>query len=346
MTPEPILIWGAGAIGGTLGAYWARAGLPVLLVDIVAGHVEACRTTGLAITGPIEAFRQVVPAVTPAELTGTYSRIVLAVKAGATDAALEALKPHLAADGFVLSAQNGLNELAIAKAVGEARTMGCFVNFGADWHGPGDILYGNRGAVVVGEIDGSITPRIREMHDLLKLFDADAILTDNIFGYLWGKLAYGAMLFGTALTNDSMSANFADPDRLPVWLALGREVGAVAAARGVTSLGFGDFDPLVFAPGSPEDRQVATIAWLADYTSQTAKTHSGIWRDLAVRKRRTEVDPQIGIIAELGAEAGVPTPALETLVALIHDIEDGRRPMAFETLKVLIDRCRSASTTA
>jgi 2-dehydropantoate 2-reductase len=159
---EPILIWGAGAIGGTLGAYWARAGIPVLLVDIVPEHVEACRTTGLAITGPIEEFRQVVPAVTPAELTGTYSRIVLAVKAGATEAALVALKPHLAADGFVLSAQNGLNELAIAKHVGEARTMGCFVNFGADWHGPGEILYGNRGAVVVGELDG-MTTRAREM---------------------------------------------------------------------------------------------------------------------------------------------------------------------------------------
>jgi len=43
---EPILIWGAGAIGGTLGAYWARAGVPVLLVDVVAEHVQACRTTG------------------------------------------------------------------------------------------------------------------------------------------------------------------------------------------------------------------------------------------------------------------------------------------------------------
>ncbi|WP_332680582.1 ketopantoate reductase family protein [Bosea sp. (in: a-proteobacteria)] len=346
MSTDPILIWGAGAIGGTLGAYWARAGVPVLMVDIVPEHVEACRTDGLAIAGPVEEFRQVVPAVTPAELTGSYSRIVLAVKAGATEAALAALKPHLAADGFVLSAQNGLNEIAIAKAVGESRTMGCFVNFGADWHGPGEILYGNRGAVVVGEIDGTVTERARAMHRLLALFEPDAILTDNIWGYLWGKLAYGAMLFGTALTNDSMSANFADPQRLPVWLALGREVGAVAAARGVKSLGFGGFDPMVFAPGAPEAPQVATIAWLADYTSKTAKTHSGIWRDLAVRKRRTEGQPQIGIISTLGRKVGVATPALETLVALIRDIEEGRRPMAFETLKVLIDRCRSVSTTA
>ncbi len=346
MSSEPILIWGAGAIGGTLGAYWARAGIPVLLVDIVPEHVEACRTTGLAITGPVEEFRQVVPAVTPQELTGTYSRIVLAVKAGATEAALAALKPRLAADGFVLSAQNGLNEITIAKAVGEKRTMGCFVNFGADWHGPGEILYGNRGAVVVGELDGAMTERVREMHRLLAIFEPGAILTDNIYGYLWGKLAYGAMLFGTALTNDSMSANFADPERLPVWLTLGREVGAVAAARGVTSLGFGEFDPAVFAPGAPEGPQVETIAWLADYTSKTAKTHSGIWRDLAVRKRKTEGQPQIGIISELGREVGIATPALELLVSLIGDIEEGRRPMSFETLKVLIEQCRSASTTA
>lgn len=343
---EPILIWGAGAIGGTIGACWARAGIPVLMVDIVPEHVEACRSRGLAITGPVEEFRQVVPAVTPQELTGRYRRIVLAVKAGATEAALAALAPHLAQDGFVLSAQNGLNELAIARAVGERRTMGCFVNFGADWLGPGEILYGNRGAMVVGEIDGALSERASEMHRLLKLVEPDAILTDNIFGYLWGKLAYGAMLFGTALTDDSMSANFADPERLPAWLALGREVTAVAARRGVVPLGFGEFDPAVFAPGSPEGPQIETIRWLAHYTSLTAKTHSGIWRDLAVRKRKTEVGAQIDIVAALGREVGVPTPALETLGRLIHDIEEGRRPMAFETLKVLIERCRSVSTTA
>ncbi|PTM39969.1 2-dehydropantoate 2-reductase N-terminal domain-containing protein [Bosea sp. 124] len=346
MTDEPILIWGAGAIGGTLGAYWARAGIPVLLVDIVPEHVAACRTTGLAITGPIENFRQIIPAVTPDELTGTYNCIVLAVKAGATDAATAALAPHLAPDGFVLSAQNGLNEIAIAAQIGAERTMGSFVNFGADWHGPGEILYGNAGAVVVGEIDGQITPRAIAMHKLLLTFEPASILTTNIWGYLWGKLSYGAMLFGTALTGDSMSANFADPERLVVWLALGQEVAAVAAARGVSTLGFGEFDPMVFAPDQPEYPQIETIAWLADYTSKTAKTHSGIWRDLAVRKRKTEVDQQIGIIAALGREAGVPTPAIETLVTLIHDIEDGRRPQSFDTLKVLIDRCRSVLTTA
>ena len=338
---QPILIWGAGAIGGVLGAYWARAGVPVLMVDIVREHVEVCRTTGLSITGPVEQFTQVVPAVTPDELEGVYEVIVLAVKAQATEAALAMLKPHLAPGGYVLSAQNGLNELVIARAVGEDRTMGCFVNFGADWLGAGEILFGNRAAVVVGEVDGSMRERTRQMHRALLVVEPQAILTDNVWGYLWGKLAYGAMLFATALTDDSMTQNFADPLRFIVFDKLAREVMAVAAARGVVPVGFNGFDPGCFAPGAPDAGARASIAALAEFNRHTAKTHSGIHRDLAVRKRKTEVDPQIGVIVALGREVGIATPAIACLVELIHDIEDGRRPLAFETFDVLIKACQA-----
>lgn len=349
MTPkldEPIVIWGAGAIGGTLGAYWARAGLPVLLVDIMREHVEVCRTSGLRIEGPVANFTQVIPAVTPDEVKGVYRRIVLAVKAPATEAATSTLAPHLAANGYVLSAQNGLNEITIAEIVGPERTMGCFVNFGADWHGSGRILYGNRGAVVVGEIDGVICDRTREMHALLKLFEPDAVLTENIWGYLWGKLAYGAMLFATALTNDSMADNFADPARFPAFDRLGREVMRVAAARGVRPIGFNGFDPAAFAADASEKKSRASIAALAEFNRHTAKTHSGIWRDLAVRKRKTEIRQQIGVVDRLGREVGVDTPVIRTLVNLIEDVESGRRPMSLNTQKVLIDACKSVSTAA
>lgn len=343
---DPILIWGAGAIGGTLGAYWARAGVPVLMTDIVDAHVHACRSAGLSISGPVEQFSVVVPSVTLAELGSLgqrYSRIVLAVKALATEQALDMLAPFLADDGYVLSAQNGLNEIVIAERVGAERTMGCFVNFGADWHGPGDILYGNRGAVVVGEIDGSVRERTRAMHALLSIFEPDAVLTDNIWGYLWGKLSYGAMLIATALTPDSMSANFADPRRRIVFERLGCEVMAVAHARGVDPVGFGEFSPHEFLPGGAPAGRERVLDWLADYTSHTAKTHSGIWRDLAIRKRKTEVETQIGIISALGDEVGVPTPALTLLRSLICDIEQGRRVQSFETFEVLIKQCRQAT---
>ena len=73
---DPILVWGAGAIGGTMAAYLARAGIPVKLVDVVEAHVEACRTTGLGIHGAVDTFTQVIPAATPGELEGAYSRIL------------------------------------------------------------------------------------------------------------------------------------------------------------------------------------------------------------------------------------------------------------------------------
>lgn len=332
---DDILIWGAGAIGGILGAYWARAGIPVLMVDIVEDHARACSTTGLAIEGPVEDFTQIVPCVTPEEVTGTYRTIVLAVKAHATPAALKALLPHLADDGVILSAQNGLNERTIAKLAGADRTMGAFVNYGADWLGPGRILFGNRGAVVVGEIDGTTRDRTREMHRLLSIFEPDAVLTPDIWAYLWGKLGYGAQLFATALTPDSMSANFAAPLRAPVLIALAQEVMAVAAAEGIDPKPFNGFDPAAYMPGAPAGAAEKSIADLAEFNSKTAKTHSGIWRDLAVRKRKTEVDPQIGVISDIARTHGLTTPLIDRLVALIHDIEDGRRPQSAETFAAL-----------
>ena len=65
-----------------------------------------------------------------------------------------------------------------------------------------------------------------------------------------------------------------------------------------------------------------------------------------MRKRKTEIDPQIGVIGSLGRAAGVATPAIDKLTALIHDIEDGRRPMSFATFQELIDTCISATTAA
>jgi 2-dehydropantoate 2-reductase len=286
---------------------------------------------GLSIEGPVEAFRQAVRAVTPDAVEGGFARVVLAVKAHHTEDATRQLLPHLAPDGYVLSAQNGLNEIAIARLAGERRVMGCFVNFGADYLAPGRIMRGNRAAVVVGELDGRITPRVEAMHALLREFEPDAVLTEDIWAYLWGKLGYGALLFATALTNESIADALASPRHLAVYEALGREVMQVAARRGVSPMGFNGFDPAAFASGDQGALQRSLDA-MVTFNRGSAKSHSGIWRDIAVRKRKTEVDAQIGIISTIGREVGVDTPALQRLVALIHDVEDGRLPLDWSTL--------------
>jgi 2-dehydropantoate 2-reductase len=329
------LIWGAGAIGGVLGAHLARAGHDVTLVDVVGEHVDAINRDGLRVAGPIAEFTARPPAFTPQTLTGSWDTIVLATKAHHTGVAVRALIPHLTAGGCVVSAQNGLNELVIAQVVGTARTMGAFVNFGADYLEPGLIHYGGRGAVVVGEIDGRLTPRVIAVGDAWRDFDPQAIVTPNIWGYLWGKEAYGAMLFATALTNESIADALAMRECRPLYIALAREILAVAAARNIRPESFDGFEPSAYLPSAPPGAAERSLDALIAHNRRSAKSHSGIWRDLAVRKRPTEVDAQLGIVVTLGAEAGVATPLTSRLVELIHEIERGARPQSLDALDAL-----------
>jgi 2-dehydropantoate 2-reductase len=78
-----------------------------------------------------------------------------------------------------------------------------------------------------------------------------------------------------------------------------------------------------------------SLSDLAEFNSKTAKTHTGIYRDLAVRKRKTEVDPQVGAVAEIATGHGIHTPLLHQLVELIHDVEEGRRDMSRNTFHQL-----------
>ena len=330
-----LLVWGAGAIGGTIGAHLARTGHDITFVDQAEDHIAAIGATGLRITGPLAEFTVRVPAVTPEALAGEFEHVVLAVKAQDTAAATRALTPHLSADGYVVSAQNGLNELVIKAIVGDRRTMGCFVNFGADYIEPGVIQYAGRGAVVVGEIDGRVTPRVEELHRALLEFEERAIVTRNIWGYLWGKLAYGAQLFATALTNDSIADALAAPAYRGVYIELAREVMRVADARGISPEGFDGFDPRAFTPDAGRARSERSLDDMVAHNRRSLKTHSGIWRDIAVRKRRTESDAQLGPIVTLGAEARVATPAVARLIELVHDVEEGRRTQSHETLDLL-----------
>jgi 2-dehydropantoate 2-reductase len=331
---EPILIWGAGAIGGTAGAYLARAGHAVQFVDIVPEHVAAIRDPahGLIIEGPVDRFSVTVPACLPGELQGSFSRVFLAVKAQDTEAACRALLPHLAADGTVVSLQNGLCESLIAPIIGASRTMGAFINYGADWQAPGRIVYGNRGPVVLGELDGAMTPRLAALHRLLQDFEPDAITTPEIFGYLWGKLGYGALLFAQALGELGIADCLARPELLGTWRRLAGEAMQVALAEGVTPKPFAPYDPSAFLPGATEAAARAAIAKMVAFNAPSAKTHSGIWRDLWVRRRRTEVDVQIAPIVTIGARHGIACPAIGKLVTLIHECEAGTRAMSDASL--------------
>lgn len=323
------VIIGAGAIGGTVGAYMIRAGYDVLFVDTAVEHVEAINERGLTINAFDGPFTVKARAITPDKLKGPLQAVLLATKALATEPAVRSFMELLAPDGYVVSVQNGLNELTISHLIGAERTIGCFINFSADYIEPGVIHYGGPGAFQLGELNGAVTPRLQELHQALSTWGPVQI-TDNIFGYLWGKQGYGAMLVTTALTNSSMGDCINQNRGLMIGIA--REVIGVAQALGVKPVGFDGYEPDLYMSGDAAAID-ASLDRLVAVRHRDQKKHTGIWRDLAVRKRKTEVEAHFGPVLAEGARLGIPLPRLAAIVRLIREVEEGTRPLGDENLQ-------------
>lgn len=314
-------IVGAGAIGGTLAHHLARAGHQVTVVDADAEHVAAIRADGITVerTGK-RTSQPVARAITPTESGNEpIGRVLLAVKAHATQQALDWVEPRLTHEGFVVSLQNGLNEQTIADRIGSTRTVGAFVNLFADVISPGVIRDGGLGALVVGETDGNRSARVDEVVTDLQAWGL-AKATTNVAGYLWSKLGFGAMLTATALA-DAPMAELIDRHR-DVMHQLTGEIFTLASRLNITLEPFDAFDPTPYAGTDEQAKNAATDALVAWLRTQ-AKDRSGIWRDLAVRKRPTEVSTHYRPVLTAAAEAEVNLPTVADLVDQIQDLENG-----------------------
>ncbi|HEX3925536.1 MAG TPA: amidase family protein [Streptosporangiaceae bacterium] len=304
------VVLGCGAIGGTVAAGLVRDGHDVLVSDADAAVVDAINARGLRIEGPVENFTVPVPAVLPQDLPPLDGPVLVAVKSQHTAAAAAALAGRVRGDGFVVSLQNGLNADQLADAVGRERVVEAFVNFGSDVMEPGVVLRGNRGMFMLGELDGTVTDRVRSLAADI----ADAKVTEHIMGYLWGKEAYGAMLAAIAVSDLSIADGLEDPRYTPLLIEVAREVLDQAP---VTPLPFDGFDP---------DDLEGSLPPLVAFNRGSAKSHSGIYRDLMVRRRPTEVPAHLG---------GLTGPMLRRIIELITEIEQGRRTCERPNLDLL-----------
>jgi len=305
------VVLGCGAIGGTVAAGLVRDGHEVLVSDIDSAVVDAVNSAGLRIDGPVEQFtarpRAVLPADLPARLDGP---VLLAVKAQHTEAAARVLAGRLDGDAFVLSLQNGLPSDALARAVGPHRVVEAVVNFGADVVEPGLVLRGNRATFMIGELDGRQSERVTSLVADI----ADAQATPDILGYIWAKEAYGATLFATAVSDLPIHAVFADPSYRRLLTAVAAEVLEQAP---VSALPLDGFDPADLD---------GSLDRLAEFNRQSAKTHSGIYRDLAVLHRPTEA------AAILGSLQGFLVARIRELITAI---ERGERSCSRANLDLL-----------
>jgi len=327
-------IVGAGAIGGVAAGFLVRAGHQVRLVDKVGEHVDAINAEGLYVGGEAD-FTVRVPALRPEELRPPLGTVVLAVKAHDTEAALAPVAPLLGPDEAVLSLQNGLEEYKIARSVGAERTIGAFLTYGAHYEAPGRVVYGGRGSLRIGELSGAITPRLLALKEALSAIQPLEV-ADNIFGYQWGKEALGSIYFATALVDADVVEIIGNRRYQPILVDICAETVQVAEALGVRVEAFDGFDARAMRFG-PRDPRAIEACWDGQraYWGSHVQQRTGVWRDLAIRKRRTEADALIGTILREAEQAGVAVPRNAAIYRLIKELEAGRRGFGWENLDAI-----------
>lgn len=333
---EPrVAVAGCGAIGGMIAACAARAGLDVTVIDQWHAHVEAIRRTGLRVSGPVDELVTRVDARHLDELDASrFDVIVLAVKSYDTAWMTQVLEPRLAERGTVVSAQNALNEDAIAAIVGPQRTVGCVVHGGGSLPAPGHVERTSDPdwiTFTIGALDGGAP-----------LAAVDRVLaaagrtrtSDRIRGPLWAKFTVNCLTNALGgLTGFTSAELWSDPRALDAVTQIGAEVAAVGAAAGqpvaplvLTGVpGALEPDALIAArAGDPGARRAVAAYFGAAVGVRVGvrDNRSSLLQDI-LKRRRTEVDYLNGAVARMGAELGIPTPWNAAMPGLIRRLEAG-----------------------
>ncbi|VWX61546.1 putative 2-dehydropantoate 2-reductase [Burkholderiales bacterium 8X] len=328
---KSIAIVGAGAIGCRIAALFAQKDIATTLFDGWHAHVEALRRDGLVLELPngerstcaVEAFDY----DTTAQLA-RFDIVLLAVRSDDTARVLPLVQRLLKDDGCVVSVQNGVNEDAIAEAVGAHRTLGCSLVFGAKLLGPAHVLE-LPGADVLrtGELVGGKSARLDE---IVALFGACGTSTPtyNLVGYRWMKLMLNAtgntLLLLSGLTAQQLHAR---EDARRVIIRLAREVLGTAVALGIEPEPVLDVPTAVWTAPDAESSEQLHRALQAHGDGLGARRLSMV-ADFEARGR-TEVDHINGYVVRKARQAGRAVPLNEKVVAMVKEMEArSRRPGA------------------
>jgi 2-dehydropantoate 2-reductase len=299
------MLGGTGAMGGLYGARLAEGGCDVALVDVSREAVERVNRSGLRIDAAGEAASHPVPATTDPSTVGVVDVVIVFVKCYDTEEAVRAASPMIGDDTVVLSLQNGWgNAPRIADIVGTGR-----VAIGVSYHsatavGPGHIQHAGTGKTFLGELDGGVSERVTRIAGALNNAGIETEATDQVLRQVWSKLSLNVCTLPTsAVLRFTADQLIADGNVRELMREILAEAVAVANARDI---------PLDF------DERWATIT---DILTRAVGGKASMLQDVE-KKRRTEIDVINGAVAEMGAEAGIPTPYNETMTLLVKTIED------------------------
>jgi 2-dehydropantoate 2-reductase len=318
-TRVKVCIVGAGAIGGVVGAKLAAAGHAVSLVAR-GEHLAAIRARGLTLRDAPGTRALRLPASDDPGDFGPQDAVVVALKAPAIGPMLPRLAPLVAADTTVVTAINGIPwwyfareggrfdgtpiacldpDGAMLRTLDPQHLVGCVVHAAAEVTAPGVVHHTGGHDFILGELDGAVTPRLQAFAAALEDAGLRAPVSRRIRDDLWTKLIGNASYNPVAaLTGALMSDINANPALLELIRRIMIEAMQVAAAVGA--------------------RITVTVEERLALARKLGSAKISMLQDLE-RGRPLEIDAIVGAVGELGRRAGVPTPTLDGVEALVRE---------------------------
>lgn len=295
-------------MGSVIGASLHKARNHVTLIEVSRPAIEAVRSRGLVIqdkTGRQEILK--IPITDQPGSIGIMDLLIVFVKCYHTESAVRNALPAIGPDTTVLSLQNGWgNSPRIASIVGGSRVVLGVAYHSATVLAPGQVLHAGQGKTYMGELDGSDSPRLRQ---IVKTFNDAGIVveqTGQVLREIWSKLALNvATLPASSTTRVTADRLLAAPEMQEVMKELLREVIAVAQAQGIQL----DFN----------ERWDA----IAGLLQKLAPNTKGSMLQDVENCRQTEIDVMCGAIVDAGVRYGISTPYNRTMLGLIKGLEAG-----------------------
>jgi 2-dehydropantoate 2-reductase len=327
-----MLLMGCGSVGGVIAGGLLRTGH---VLTIVTGNEKICRAVnagGLHITTP--EGHQTVPATACThlnEIEGLFDVVLMAMKATEVEQAARDVADYLSPEGFVVTLQNGIVEDRVAAILGRERVVGGLVGWGATMQAPGAYEMTSRGEVIVGELDGRVTPRVQRLQAALNRAGPTAI-SSNIYGVLWSKLAINCVITTLgAVTGQLLGEMLQRAAVRRLALAIASEVIDVAQAHAIVLEQVGgtlDIHRLYLPPQRRSDGfgldLVPKHAIMLLVGLKFRRLRSSMLQSME-RGRRPEIDFMNGYVVERGQEKDVPTPINTALTTMVGEIEAGTR---------------------
>jgi 2-dehydropantoate 2-reductase len=294
-----LLVVGAGSTGGYFGGRLAEAGRDVAFL-VRPGRAAQLRESGLRIVSPHGDAALHPKLITPDALSEPYEAILLAVKGFQLEAALDDIAPAIGRETMILPVLNGMRHMdVLAERFSPHNLVGCALKVATVLEDDGRIVQlSPLQDLAYGELDGSLTPRIKDLDEFMTGAAVGARLSRVIRREMWEKWILLAGLGAiTCLARGTIGDIEACPGGATFALQLLGEVVAI-----------------IEAVGEPPSETLLSLA-RAQLSAKGSPLASSMFRDLQ-RGRPIEVEQIVGDLVRRGAGAGIATPLLSA--AYIH----------------------------